>query len=304
MKTQAQYYTVFQHKKNSSSLNRTIHALAAFVALFFSLSLSSCQKEELVAPQAPAGKNARLSAEGIFQPKLYLLSKQDNIVIKYNDDKVMTAVSFSPYYQVNYITHQSSESSTTITSHASSNGAKVQTNIYVLKEGRIKESITTQFHPQTGGIMKETHYLYQFNAQGKVVKRYNKTNGQERIEFFYNFNGDLTKVTEYSAQGSLLKTTQYFYTATALADKYGFYPEITGIDPFLKVLGVFFKKLPTSILIDYASSNQSDAFLKYEYELDSYGYPLKRNTYKNVFPTPQFLSARTYDYLKFNIALK
>ncbi len=278
-----------------------VNMLPALAVLLAGLGVASCTQEETVAPAGTDPRKGRVSAGA--EPNLAgrLLTKQDNFVIARRADGELARVTYSPQYYVTYRTEVSGDPVFTRTIAVTyKGGVKTRQIIYHNKGGKTTEAITMMYNPQTGVVTQTVVHGYMYNEQGRLIKRYDVSNVQDRIDFAYNSAGNLTKVMEYTPQGALQQTTQFYYSINAKADPYGFYPDVPGIDPFPQVLGVFSQKLPTSVRVDYANPIEADANLSYTYALDAEGYPTSRSTFRNTSPAPQWLSTRTYGYRQYN----
>jgi D-alanyl-D-alanine dipeptidase len=279
------------HMKTLSNL------LPALAVLLAGLGVISCTQEESVKPTGTDPRNARVSADVILNPAVRLLTGQDQIAIARTADGVMTKVTYSPQQYVLYKTEVGQDPALTRTTAVMYvGGVKTRQTLYNNKGGKTYHSVTVYFDPKTGAVMKTVHHAYEYNGQGKVVRRYNVSAVHDRTQFAYNLAGDLSRMEEYTPQGVLVKTTRFYYNLNAPADKYGFYPDSPAVDPFLRVLGGFAKKLPTSAFIDYANPATADASLGYQYTLDAEGYPTRRDTHHQG----SVIDVRTYAYKQYN----
>ena len=281
----------------------------ALTALFVSLNLMSCMEEELVAPVHPDSKNVQPNTSNLVANKQYLLAKQNNITFEYNASKELTKVTYSPGHYVTYEVGVEESDPPEEQYQRRKNMTYIEDKLvkiieFPLNDGEFYESFTRFYGSNAGNAMNDVNYGYEFNYQGKLKKRYVKNNPLNRIEFVYNIEvagtdipGDLVKVLEYTSTGALKQTTEFTYSAKAPADKYGFYPEISDIDPFDRCMGTLSRKLPTTMKINYANPLMTDMTLHYEYQLDANGYPMNRKTYKYFLFKKELVDITTYKYL-------
>lgn len=283
-------------------MKKIIQLLPPLAILVVSLTLQSCMEEEFISPVQPDGKNAISGPTNILISNIVLLTSLDNTMIERSPNGTITKVYHTPnnYSIYKYDQSGAPDFSRTIVTYFIGE-LKLGQNTYHYKYGKLSRSERVEYNPYSKEIIFTKQLSYIYDAQGRLERFFMETKPQERTQFHYNLEGNLIRVEEFNQEGALEKTTHFNYLASSPADKYGFYPDVYSISQFVDGIGVFFKKLPYSTTVERANSNNTNSYRRYEYELNSSGYPIKRRSYKTFFGDSQPMETRTYEYGKFQV---
>ncbi|WP_128546396.1 hypothetical protein [Larkinella soli] len=264
------------------------HALAA-LALVFSLSLTSCDRENAIAPgrpeagetvPRPTGNTPNDGPVSVF--KKYTLVKYGHWQLTYDNtgDLVKKQSTIDPTLFREY-SRASNGSGMTI---LDMNGGKMSGKTLILFDGkgRAKESFITKYGFANGQqTAVTTRFAYQYNADNRLEKITNLDNGNHYFLFTYNGNGDRSKVEMYNSGKKTVTTYTYVGFNQPLIPDYNrmnlaWMPLYDKIDEHLPIYGKANKNLPRNLeFLDVPSGQVTDK-VSYKYNLNADGYILQR----------------------------
>ena len=133
---------------------------------------------------------------------------------------------------------------------------------------------------------KQHSRLFRYNEKGMLWKVDDFGNSIDvyRSEITYDSNGDLAKVTEFTAGDVKMSETTYTYSgyrnsSLVLNDYHTFNPDEFQVDPYVPVFGKYGSHLiQTKTRTSFFSIIPSYSY-RYQYTLDASGYVTNRDTY-------------------------
>lgn len=277
--------------------------------LIFALSmgLTSCEKEDLVIPNAPSEVSSKNLRESVLvtTPKLYQLIKHGPITLSYFDDGRLKKATYmhgarggeSP----SYITYKYGAHS--ISSTFFYNGVVAQVMTYLLDaNGRCYDSKQVDYVPygpnQT--LEKESGFTYLYNPKGQLTTRTDKKYTNQTTSFVYDAAGELIKISSYNpgpynpSPGLESESRLYYEGATGdpiLTDLLPINIEAANLpDPYLIIFGKPGKHLIKMITEKFSLDGQI-----FNYTLNADGYVTKRDVYKILGAA--LIETKSYDYL-------
>jgi len=276
-------------------MKKTITTFAVFTLLL--MAFTSCRKETLVQPEnTTTTNNGGVSAsDDIVLAIPYKLTKRGNDTIIY--DASWRIIKVQNTYQHTIYTYGNN----TVGSKTYDNLNRLDEEIsYQLDPatGRATESIYKGYtHYSIGDVVTTRRHTYQYDANGRLVKKINKDKPLERYLFTYQSNGRLDGMFAYAADGSFqYRIAPYYeYTAgTAITDKVKINPEKITLDMYLKIFG----KFSDALVIRYSTIGSGNVKIfdeGHEYSMNRNGYPtlltkknLMQNNYGKVIATLPF----------------
>lgn len=261
--------------------------------LLFAIALTSCQQENLVAPDEPSMVSSPNMREAMSptKPKFYQLTKRGTSTLSYYDDGKLKRVTFGPAYHGTYASYiaYTYSANTVVTKLYGNNKLQEQTT-YLLQpatgncfESQHKEYVTSGPVPN---LAKESSYIYQYSPKGQLMTRKNKNSANDYTDFFYDTDGKLNKVSQYGDSGKgngsapmLIVESNLIYTQSSgqplLDDHYPINCEFANMpDPYLRVFGK-----PTKYLVKLVTEKGSLGGRYFSYTLNADGYPVSRQMY-------------------------
>ncbi|GAB3543669.1 hypothetical protein [Spirosoma fluminis] len=246
------------------------HTMTALAVngLLITCLLSACQTEKLVSPvgssaQAPDPAATLTSADGAPTRINRKLIKHDGSKLLYNADDRLWKIIDNPNEYTEY-----SYSPGTLVSIHYKNGQKTSQITHTLNaDGRCTSS------KHVSALDNKT-YKYEYNAQGRLSKRYNANAVNERHEYEYDGNGELVmfktfdsgnlKGVEitfgYSVPGEPIQVDRYRLNSVLLAP----------LDEHLPIFGAFTKHLIRRVTYKACGNNDVVEYL-YTYTLNNDG---------------------------------
>ena len=254
------------------------------LGLALSLSLISCEKDNLLTPES-SSRSARIGAVDDFTlpspniPQVRRLVKYGNSTLSYSDygqlQKVTTSVARGNTLHTDYTYAAGS-----IRAASYEGNSLIRDETFILDaSGRCTESVIK-------GTPNDTHWTYTYNAKGQLWGCQKQNTCVGGTSYTYNAYGDLFQATvATSALDAMVVTfayvlpmdANYYYETYALNMNAPVLPEH---DTFLPIFGKTGKHLVKEI--SYAPSGStiittpSDRF--YDYVIKSDGYVTQRNT--------------------------
>jgi YD repeat-containing protein len=207
------------------------------------LSFAACKKDQLT-PEEPMNAKSNGNASLIQPAPTYTLTRRGTDSLEYyNDGRLAKVIHNFGYTQYNYGGFGA------IIAKTYGNGNLLEhQDIYQIDAatGRTYEQESKGFtNAPSGAIVTTNVYKFVYDGQGRLTKKYNKDKPNERLEFFYNADGNLIEIKRYSSTNEFWLKHVYGYDATAPANKLKLNPEKQGFDMFLPIFGSFCKKMPT-----------------------------------------------------------
>ncbi|WP_128543704.1 DUF4595 domain-containing protein [Larkinella soli] len=266
------------------------------------VGLSACRNHELtsVSPLGPGAPSGTLQPAGddliVGVSKKHTLVKHGNTSLIYNPDgtlqKVTTGNRVTTYsYGPGKISFLTTE-----------NGKKTDDgNFYLDANGRCLQSDANTYYVQDGiNFIQINPLKYEYDGSGRLSKRYSTIYQQQRIEFFYDANGDLAETKEYGFSNTLIQRNTYFYAtergAALISDRHSLNPVgIRDMDPYLRVFGKRSKHLVHRLKIEQPVYDGVNTDHRYKYTLDGDGFVIQRN--KTVTANGLLLESVPYEYL-------
>jgi hypothetical protein len=250
--------------------------------------MTSCKKDvlpapgtnnEAVAPVTDMVQNApSLQAP---RPVTPILTKYGNDSLTYLNDGRLAKVQHGPnsYTQYSY-----GYTSTTAKNYS---GGKLQDEITYeinIQTGRVFESKSTSYINNNGfTIVNSKTYKYEYDADGYLVKMYNKNAPFERADFYWA-TGDLHWIKFYNSYNTLTSRVQYAMEINdANLDKVKVRAIRTGLDRYLKIFGSLPKHLNYAEEL-YNGTPNSTALVSdwFTYSFNADGYPTSYTQHEHI----------------------
>lgn len=221
---------------------------AAVLSFAATIGLTSCQKDQVLEPQAPLSSRAETAARE--SGKKYTLVNYGNATLSYLADGRLKQVTRGNQavltdrtdYSYGFLTAKTVSYDGQSGPNKKSSEATYQLDV---NSGRCFESEHKSYSYVSANVtvVDQKTWKYEYNALGKLTKKYNKYNGAERTEYSYNADGNLTKAVNYGVNGVAKDELMVVY-AFALAnetpklDRNYLNPVAAGIpDEFLPIFG-------------------------------------------------------------------
>lgn len=272
-------------------------------ALVLALGLSSCQKDQQLEPQAPVAHADNDRAK--YVGNIYTLTKHGNASLTYDAAERLKQVTYAgggvSHVDYSYGTLRTGENYARAVSYLSSTGKINSDCIFLLNaSGRCYEERQLMYFYFGGNTSSQLDvYRYDYDAQGRLTKRYDKNNPNQHYEYFFNADGDLTKVITHAPNtGVPSAETTFSYTeyvgAPLRNDRYPLNELVNGLpEDYLRIFGKASKHLAYRQVYKnlYSNTVQSDRSFAYFFNADGYV------TQKNVSTVGEQAVAMTpYEY--------
>ncbi|MGA0557587.1 hypothetical protein ACO2Q8_13105 [Larkinella sp. VNQ87] len=278
------------------------------LALGTLLLTSSCENQQLT-PSAPFGSSADQSTQSgsllfddvtVTLAKKYTLVKDGNATLVYNSDGTLQKV-----MEGNRVTTYG-YSPGKITTLTLVDGIKTEDGTYHLDaSGRCTKAELRAYSKLENGIPLTTlyYYYYQYDAKGRLTKRYGQIDPDSRTEFTYNADNNLVETKKYDHANNLLQKNTYEYQTvrggSLIADKYRLNPMgIENMDPYLRIFGKTSKNLVLRLITTQPVYGGINSDYRFSYSLNEDGYVTTRKKYANT--SGFLLETKPYDYLVSN----
>ncbi|RRB04881.1 DUF4595 domain-containing protein [Larkinella rosea] len=261
-----------------------LSALALSIAL---LSLSSCENHQL-APSAPlpssevrASETAGFSTDDIIVTvaKKHTLVKHGTATLAY--DAAGKLVKVTDGNRTTTYTHSAGKIGVlTLVS-----GVKTEEgNYYLDANGRCTHSDVAGFTVEYGIPVKTLNWFkYDYDAKGRLAKRYHDIYPNMRVEFAYNADGDLTEVKEFDNPNNVIQKNTYEYQyagSSILTDNNRLNAtEVVKLDPYLRIFGKTSKHLVRRLKINRPVYNGINNDYRFGYTMNADGYPTVAQKY-------------------------
>ncbi|HEY0677486.1 MAG TPA: hypothetical protein VGD17_04335 [Chitinophagaceae bacterium] len=241
----------------------------AVIAMIVVAGLASCKKEgiqpndsTITPPEVEAGRSVNLNVA-------HNLVRKGTDSLVYNAGGTLTKVIYSPSVFVSY-----QKSGNILTASKFENNvlkAKVE---YTLVNGRTSQSKHTSYE---SNVAVTKTWLYDYNADNRLIQKYNKDNSTERINFVWIGQDNLAVIKWFN--GSNQQTAALQFTRNAQADKIKINSTRSGLDPYLKIFGTPCGIMSTGEDMTYPLSPASNFKESHSFTYDRDGYPVKVSVY-------------------------
>ena len=223
-------------------MNKNIRAIVGIAVCAF--SFTACKKDQLPVQEETMAASANVN-EALIQPAPeYTLTRRGTDSLVYFDDgRLGKVIHKFGYTQYNY-----GGFNNTIVAKRYANGLLEHQDTYHLDiaTGRTYEQESKGYtNSPNGAIVTTNVYKFEYDGQGRLTKKYNKAKPNERLQFFYNADGNLHEIKKYNSANEFWLKNVYGYDQSAPANKLKLNPEKQGFDMFLPIFGTFTKKMPT-----------------------------------------------------------
>jgi len=146
--------------------------------------------------------------------------------------------------------------------------------------GLVYESTYKGFTYYSAGTVVTTRvHRYVYDANNRLIEKYNKAKPKEKLKFNYDSESDLNTIYTYNEAGvcTSLKIFAYFFLNNVKkSDRNHLNPEWIGLDTYPKIFGKFSKHLITYHVENFYDANGNVASTwsrKMDHTLDANGYP-------------------------------
>jgi hypothetical protein len=287
--------------KRSGATGATVQKIAVIITLVVSITLTSCQQENLVTPDsqtAVSSASLRESAAPFTLAEKYILQQHGEAYLEYTNGK-LTAVSrqyaFVNANRTEYVHSRGRDRSetqvrATVYAHGTDKLADYQTTYLIdPSTGLCFEStfqaLVNKYSPANLDLKPKT-WRYLYTANGQLSKKWNKANINEWVNYIYNVNDDLARVVTYSSSGTMIKDIRIDYSQPSGApmkkNLYPLYIEAADYpDRYLKIFGKSSVHLLTHVSKKLISGVQDTGYEHtYQYTYNSDGYVTGESKYK------------------------
>lgn len=274
-------------------MKKSITTIASFVLVI--AAFTSCKKEASDQPVNAINANSAIAPGSIVPVLPHQLTKRGSDTIIYDAGARVSKVQ-DEYRRTEYTYGVNT----------------VNTKTYD-KQNRLDDDVTYKLDPATGRAIESshTHYAhysmgdvtdvlnltYQYDANGRLVKKINKDKPLERDSLTYSANGRLSSMMIYASTGSFSARIDFNYeftAGTAITDRIKLNPEYMSLDIYLKIFG----KFSDALVVEYTttgSHRNKTADEWHQYTMNANGYPsllvkksLMQNNYGYVLSTLPF----------------
>ena len=223
-------------------MNKNFRAIFGIVVC--TLTFTACKKDQLPTQEetttAQAGNNAAFLQPA---PQYTLTRRGTDSLVYFGDGRLGKVIHQFGYTQYNYGGFNNA-----IVTKRYANGLLEHQDTYHLDvaTGRTYEQESKGYtNSPNGAIVTTNIYKFVYDGQGRLLKKYNKAKPNERLDFFYNADGNLHEIKKYNSANEFWLKHVYGYDQSAPSNKLKLNPEKQGFDMFLPIFGSFSKKMPT-----------------------------------------------------------
>lgn len=247
-------------------------SVLALAAVF---GLASCQKNSHLEPQTPAASHAPDAAAKAN--KTYTLTKNGNRSLTYLPDGRLQKVTYTNSYlsRTDYTYGFLSIQATSYEVGANPKVSSQETMLTDVNTGLCYESQYVGYtYYSFGTVVTKLDYKYEYDAQHRLVKRYNKAKPAERDEYSWYDNGNLATMTSYGANGAVARTVTFHYEVPGdlmMLDRYPLNEARANIpDDYQRIFGKTSKHLVRRITSVKNNATESDRYFTYTLNADGY----------------------------------
>lgn len=273
------------------------------------LSLSSCENHQL-APSAPLPSSDARSSETagfttddiiVSVAKKHTLVKHGTATLAY--DATGKLVKITDGNRVTTYAYVPGKV-TTLTLVA---GKKTQDGTYFLDaNGRCTHSEVPDYSVENGiPHITMNSFVYEYDAKGRLAKRYNSIYPNIRVEFDYNADGDLAEVRRFDNPNYVIQKNTYEYQfagSSILTDNNRMNAaEVYSLDPYLRIFGKTSKHLVQRLKVNRPVYGGVNNDYRFSYTMNADGYPTVSKKY-NV-SNGALLQTLPYDYVVSNLTV-
>ncbi len=259
------------------------------LALVASLSLVSCQKDLQPEPQAPTSVAHADNDRAKFVGNLYTLTKYGNANLTYDASGRLKQAAYPggivSHVDYSYGKTRLGDDWVRAISYLSAGNKINRDGRFTLDaSGRCSEEQQTTYWYSGGNTNSQIDvYRYEYDAQGRLKKRYDKANPNQHYDYAFNADGDLTKVTTHAPNtGVPSGEMTLFYTeyvgAPLRNDRYPLNTLVNGLpEDYLRIFGKPSKHLAYRQVYKNLYSNSVDSDRSFTYFFNADGYVTQQN---------------------------
>ncbi|HEX2533361.1 MAG TPA: hypothetical protein VHK69_06480 [Chitinophagaceae bacterium] len=247
------------------------------LVLTLTLGFVSCTKETLHVEETPKAVPAALPGEAsiVQSPaKTYrLLRHGGDSLAYYNDGRLAS----SGHKKYRFVTYNYGFNTIIAKSYYYGNAKPSQEDTYSLEvsSGRAYQVVQKRFF--SDGTADVRTYKFQYDALGRLVKRYNASKPVDRIDYEYDAAGDLVSTWHYGEQGQYGHRMIYFYrfgTEAKIQNRVKLNHSQAGVELYLDIFGTGWKNAPKF----YRTLANGKIFkdVNCTYKLNADGFPITR----------------------------
>lgn len=269
----------------------------SILALAAAFGLASCQKTADPAPQTPAASHAPDAAAKAN--KTYTLTKHGKAALTYLPDGRLQKVEYTNSWisRTDYTYGFLSVKATSYEGGANPKVSHEETMLTDVNTGLCYESQYVGYtYYSFGTVVTEKKYKYEYDAQKRLKKRYNKAKPTERDEYSWNNNGDLYEINSYSANGAHTQKTGFSYlkeNEPYLLDRYPLNQPWANVpDEYLRMFGKTSKHLVRRVAA--VENGVLTVDRRFNYVLNADGYVKEKSEY--LASNGNLLQASPYEY--------
>lgn len=253
---------------------KNVQQIVMALVIITAAGVTSCRKSALPEPavKTTTGDTAETQLNALVPAAKFRLTKQGNTYLHYQADGRLWKVVFSP---TNYITYFWVANGVEATNYI--DNKKYSTNTIMINDnGKCYYSTFKKYKDNL--VDFEWAWKFQY-TNNKLTKQVNPNDADERYEYSYNGDGDLTKISYYDQQGTLTHTAQYTYQTSWISpavDKSPINPETAEVERYLQLYGKFSGYLVKKLVTTYVPTNKITTNNTFSYVFDNNGYVSKR----------------------------
>lgn len=266
--------------------------------------MTSCKKEAMPvsnqSESAPLTEDAAANSRtdgGFLSAPVYVLTKHGKDTVTYYQDGRLAEVRQSLFRYTQYTYGFNTVSAKTYWMNKLSQEIIYQLDV---NTGRVFESEWNGYAYFNGVTVHTQKWLkYVYNANGRLVKMYNKLEPMERTEFKWGWEADasLVNVRWFGKDGVEVKRVEFGNVTVKTALRMQL--PITELDAYLNVFGKPNKDLPAVEHHLYLTNGvvTNAGHYSLAYEMNNNDYPAVRHRYKLVASTPtELMESTPYAY--------
>jgi YD repeat-containing protein len=242
---------------------------SSLIIVLVAISLASCKKDINEQAANPAlTSDARASLRGTLNPNLALrLTKRGNDSLIYNADGSLAKVLKSPNQ---YITYEKSGNKLITKKYT---GNTLQEKVQYVLDPSNGKAFTSEHTVYGFNLPKVTHWAYEYDNAGRLVKKFNNAVNAERYEFKWNpVINVLDWVHYYNMANEKVKSASFTYND--VQDKVKAWSDRVEVDSYLKIFGTSPSKLISWESVIYPNNPAANVAEHFEYTMNRSGYPM------------------------------
>lgn len=214
----------------------------SLLALAAACGLASCNKANDIEPQAPASAVERAPEAAAKTSAVYQLTKHGNRVLSYGPDGRLQKITFTN--GAGRVEYTFGFLNITTKTFDWLNRVTAEENFMTdINTGNATEWKSTSYaHYSFGTVVSSTTWNLVYSPNGRLLKKVNKADADERSEFTFYDNGNIATVKTYDKAGKLVERVLYGYPAAGQprwADLNRLTPALSRLgDDYLNIFGL------------------------------------------------------------------